>query len=440
MANGKKISVMLATSVSLGAIIGAGIFVLSGTAIALAGPEALIAFVLVGIVALMVGLQLAELGSLMPNLKGASYSYAYKAFGSEIGFITGIMSFFSYSTMISVIALGFGSYLASILGLAAGSWPIGFAIVLIAILSFINLQGIQRAAKTDFLLVIAKVLILVLFIIAGLYLAFSHGVAASFGHITTGASSGIAGIFAASIVIFFAYTGFQTISTFTDKVKGGGLAAGKAIIYSILISMALYVAVTFVLMLMLPTSAYKISGDPLSFALFSTGAPEWLFLIVGIGALLATASAALVAILRSSRMVYQVGVDGLLPHFTRKYDRSKDVAVDGVLLSAIIAILMLFSGNIYVIASISNVGVFISYLMTCFALIHFRRSGSKPKFKSPLYPYLSIISIIALLAFFSGLPAEALLIGLVLILALLILYYALREVEGKKIIKIRLFK
>ena len=120
---------MVATSVSLGAIIGAGIFVLSGTAIAIAGFDSLIAFLLVGGVALAVAFQSGELGSIMPNVKGSSYSYAYAAFGSEMGFITGIMLFFSNSTAISVIALGFGSYLASFLGFRSPSISIPFAVV-----------------------------------------------------------------------------------------------------------------------------------------------------------------------------------------------------------------------------------------------------------------------------------------------------------------------
>jgi APA family basic amino acid/polyamine antiporter len=435
-----KISVALATSLSLGAIIGAGIYVLSGTAIALAGTEALIAFVVVGIVALMVALQLGELGSIMPKLKGAAYSYAREAFGSEIGFITGIMLFFSYSTMISVIALGFGSYLSSMLGMQGGAYPLGFAVALIAILSAVNLLGIRRAARTDFALVTTKILILLLFVAAGLCLAFSHTGASPISNITHGTGNGLGGLFAASVVIFFAYTGFQTISTFTDKVKGGARAAGRAIVYSVVISMVLYVAVTLVLMLMLPASSYKISGDPLSFALSQSGAPRWLFIVVDLGALVATASATLAAILMSSRLIYQVGSDGLLPRFVKKFDSTRDVAVNGVLVSSVIAIVMLFSGNIYVIASISNVGIFLSYLMTCFALLHFRRHGTKGRFRSPLYPYLSIISIALLLAFFAGLPTEALLIGIVLIILLLIIYYFLREVEDKKIVKVRLFR
>ena len=103
----ETISQKSATAIGLGAIIGAGIFVLSGTAIALAGSYALVSFVLVGIIALIVALELGELGSIMPQEKGASYSYVRGAFGSELGFITGLLLYFSYVSSIPVIALGF---------------------------------------------------------------------------------------------------------------------------------------------------------------------------------------------------------------------------------------------------------------------------------------------------------------------------------------------
>ena len=433
-----SISLLVATAVSLGAIIGAGIFVLSGTAIAIAGFDSLIAFLLVGGVALAVAFQSGELGSIMPNVKGSSYSYAFTAFGSEMGFVTGIMLFFSNATAISVIALGFGSYLASFLGITVAIFSIPFAIMIIIILSFVNLLGISKAAKTDFALVTVKIGILLLFAAAAIYIALSRGVGQAISNATT-PIGGVGAIFAASVVIFFAYSGFQTVSSFTNRVKGGSVSAAKAIIYSVLISIGLYVLVTFALMLLLPPSSYKISADPLSYALKTVHAPSWLFIVVSIGALIATASATLAMILKSSRQVYQMGVDHILPKFTRKFDKSKDVAVNGILLSSGVGIIMLFAGNIYTIVSISNVGLFISYLMVCFAVIHFRRIGKKPAFKSPLYPILPIVSIIALLAFFIGLPSEALVFGLVVMLLLLVAYYFAREVKGKKPVRIKLF-
>ena len=144
MKDKKFISVPVATAVGLGAIIGAGIFVLSGTTIALAGANALIAFVLVGVLAIIIAMELGELGSIMPHAKGASFSYIYEAFGSEMGFITGILLYFSFSTAIAAIALGFGSYLGSLVGLHTGYYPIIFAIILIFVLAIVNIVGIKK--------------------------------------------------------------------------------------------------------------------------------------------------------------------------------------------------------------------------------------------------------------------------------------------------------
>jgi APA family basic amino acid/polyamine antiporter len=444
MGDKNRISVVLATAIGLGAIIGAGIFVLSGTAIALAGRNALIAFALVGLVALIVGFELSELGSLMPNLSGGSYSYAYKAFGSELGFVTGILLYFSYATAIAVVALGFGSYLTSLLGISIAGYPIAFAIILIFVLSVVNIMGIRKAAKADFGLVIVKIAILAMFI------AFAFIVAFSMKHplinltIQSPSTSGIGAIFAASVVIFFAYSGFQSISTLTKKIKGTYMGAAKAIIASIVISIILYVLVTFGLMLLVPASSFTISADPLSFALKAASAPGWLFILVGIGALIATASATIADILTSSRVLKQISADGLLPKIAGVYNKKRDVATNGIIISAVIGVIMLFSGNIYVIAAISNFGLLFSYLMTSFAVLHFRTKKSKTPFnapfKTPLYPYLPIISIVALMAFMIGLPNEALLIGVIFIIVLTVVYYLLMEYEGKKIIRVKLFK
>ena len=432
----EKISIPVALAVGLGAIIGAGIFVLSGTAIAIAGGYALLAFVLVGIVAIFVGLEIGELSSLMPNEVGASYSFVYKAFGSELGFVTGILLFFSYATSISVISLGFGSYLSSILALG-NAFNIPFAILLIFVLSILNILGIKKAAKSDAVLVAIKVSILLLFIIAALAISLSNKTFSTSNFSVP--NNALLSVFSASVVIFFAYSGFQSISTFTSRIRGKNGAA-KAIILATVISLILYVLVVFSLLALMPASEYKISGDPLSFALKASHAPQWLFITVDIGALIATTSATIAMILSSSRMLYQISKDKLLPKIFRKYNEESDVAVNSVIASAIIGVIMLFSGNIYTIAAISNFGLLFSYIMTSFALIHFRRSGSKASFSMPLYPYLVIITIIFLFAFLFGMPKESLLIGAILIILLLAIYYMLKEVKRKKPVMIKLFE
>jgi len=431
----EKISIPVALAVGLGAIIGAGIFVLSGTAIAIAGGYALLAFVLVGIVAIFVGLEIGELSSLMPNEVGASYSFVYKAFGSELGFVTGTLLFFSYATSISVISLGFGSYLSSILALG-NAFNIPFAILLIFVLSILNILGIKKAAKSDAVLVAIKVSILLLFIIAALAISLSNKTFSTSNFSVP--NNALLSVFSASVVIFFAYSGFQSISTFTSRIRGKNGAA-KAIILATVISLILYVLVVFSLLALMPASEYKISGDPLSFALKTSHAPQWLFITVDIGALIATTSATIAMILSSSRMLYQISKDKLLPKIFRKYNEESDVAVNSVIASAIIGVIMLFSGNIYTIAAISNFGLLFSYIMTSFALIHFRRSGSEASFSTPLYPYLTIITIIFLFAFLFGMPKESLLIGAILIILLLAIYYMLKEIKRKKPVMIKLF-
>ncbi|MEM0149727.1 MAG: APC family permease [Candidatus Micrarchaeaceae archaeon] len=432
-----EISVPVATAVGLGAIIGAGIFVLSGTAIALAGSLALLSFALVGVVALIVALETGELGSIMPHLKGAAYSYAYKAFGSELGFITGIVLYFSYATSISAISLGFGSYLASILGMSS-AYAVYFAILLIAVLAAVNILGIRKAADADFGLVVVKVSILLIFIGFAIFVAMHNFNAANFA--LSAKTSTLQGLFASTIVIFFAYSGFQSIATITDRVKGGPKNAARAIVAAVLVSIVLYVLVVLALMLLAPASSYTIAADPLAFALGRSHAPAAILLLVDIGALIATTSATLAMILTSSRTLYQIGKDGLLPRIFRKYNKKSDVAVNGVIISSIIGVVMLFSGNIYVIASIANFGLLFSYLMISLAVLHFRRQRSNPQFKMPGYPYLPIIGIVALIIFFAGMPKEALMIGTMLILALIVIYYTMREIKGKKPVWIRFFR
>jgi APA family basic amino acid/polyamine antiporter len=428
-----------ATAVGLGAIIGAGIFTLSGTAIALAGVWSLISFVLVGFVAIVVALEIGELCSMFPSASGASYSYVFEAFGSELGFITGVLLYFSYASAISVVALGFGAYLSTLLGLSPDAYATSLAIVIIAVLSVFNLQGIKKAARADFGLVVIKVAVLIVFIaFAAIFSLRSN----TFTNISSAAppSNRYTAIFSASVVIFFAYSGFQTISTFASDVKGGARSAAIAIFAAVAVSMVLYVLVDLALMLLVPVSAFVINANPLSFALTVSRAPAYLTVIVAIGALIATASATLAMILSSSRILYQISMDGLLPKILRTYDDVREVARNGVLISAAIAVVMLFSGNIYVIAAISNFGLLFSYLMAGFALIHFRRHGRGGSFHVPMYPYLPLVAIVVLLSFMLGLPNEALLVGTVMTIGLLMGYYFLKEVEDKGPVKIRLFE
>ncbi len=431
MAQEKKISVAYATAVSLGAIIGSGIFVLSGTVIALAGSFSLLAFAFVGFISLIIAFELGELTSIYPELRGSSYSFAYEAFGSNLGFVTGVLMYFSYATSVPAIALGFGSYLSSLLGFGS---PLLYAIALIVVLHVVNLLGVQKAAEADFYLVTIKVAVLVYFVVFALVVS-----KVNLSHFTVPKDVGY-GFLESMQGIIFAYSGFQSVSTIAPDVKGGGKGAARAIVYSVLISFVLYVLVTVSLMSLAPASSFTEAADPLSFALSYAHAPDYVYLVIDLGALMATTSATLATILTSANVIYQISADGLLPKFFAKYDKKRDVPVTGVLVTLAVSIVTLFAGNVYVIASISNFGLLFTYLMTSLAIFKLRRQGVVGSFKTPGYPYLPFISLVGLLIVFVGMPREALLIGLITTLILLMVYAIVREGKREFPEKVRLFE
>ncbi len=447
----KTVSFAGALAVGLGGIIGAGIFVLSGTMISLSGTGALVAFVMTGFVAVILALEMGELVSTMPKSTGASYSFVYNAFGSELGFITGISLYLSFTASVSAIALGFGSYLASMAGISSTLYSHLFAIILILVLIGINLEGVAEAARADLFIVAFKVAVLVIFIIFALlfgkYLA---------SNISMPAVNGVSGIFAASVIAMFAYAGFQSIATMAPNIKGGGRTAARAILVAVALSLVLYVLVTLALLSLLPGTSFGQIADPLSFALKSASAPTWLFYLVDLAALAATTSATLAMMIAGSQLVFQLSNDGLLPRYFSRTGKSAKAPITAVLLTAFFGIALMFTGNIYIIAAISNFGILFSYLISGFALIKIRRARKHPEkhsefiknaglvlkdvFEMPFFPFLPVIGIIMLIAFFFGFPTIALSAGIGLVLACIIVYYALREDRDEPVIKIRFFR
>ncbi|MDE1825549.1 MAG: amino acid permease [Candidatus Micrarchaeota archaeon] len=445
-----KIGLAGATAIGLGAIIGAGIFVLSGTTINLAGSGALIAFIITGIVAVIIALELGELSSEMPKETGASYSFTYNAFGSELGFIGGVLLYLGYVAGVSTIALGFGTYLSSAFGIGSQLYTYAFSVLLVIGLTLINYRGIKSTANTDLVLVLFKIIVLLIFV-AFAVLYGKWATTQIFGFF----SNGTGGIFSASVIALFAYAGFQSIASLTPDLKGGGRTAAKAIIISVIVSMILYVAVTISLLALVPGNKFGLVANPLSYALSSVSAPSWIFILITIGALVATTSATLSMMVGGSRTLYQMSVDGLLPKRFLKTNWAK-APINSILLTAALGILFLFSGNIYIIAAISNFGILFSFLLTGLALIKMRRIrnhykekkgllGShtmvsfKDVFQMPLYPYLPIIGIVAILVFFYAFPNAVISTGVALTFATIIVYYVIREIKNRPVVKIRFF-
>ncbi len=291
---------------------------------------------------------------------------------------------------------------------------------------------------------------LIIFVIFGIY----AGKAANFS-IGSLLSGGVSGIFAASVLAMFAYAGFQSIASISPYLKGGGKTAAKAILLSVLISAFLYIGVTIAMLKLAPISSYSLSGDPLSIALKASAAPVLLFTIVDLAALVATASATLAMLVGCELLIFQMSSDGLLPQFLRKDKTGKSSQKNSIITTILLGSSFLFAGNLYIIAAISNFGTIFSYLINSFAIIKIRALEKTKRHRmilssmklekgkivlTPLYPIIPILAIIFLFAFFFGFPAEALAGGVITILISVMVYYMLREIKEKPIIKVKLFK
>lgn len=432
---GNVISIKTAVAICLSAILGDTLFAVSGVPIAQAGFGSIFAYVIVAIFAVLVAIMFGELSAVMPNEKGLAYSYVHRVFGTELGFITGILLYMGYLTTISAVSFSFGSYFLALLNISSIPLQIFIAICLILGISFLNTLGLKETTKLSGVLIGITLLTAVAFVA----FAFLHQPSIPSNFVNSPVQDGFTPFEAAITAVVFAYAGFQTVVSLTKNVKGKGAGVKKVMVYSLLISAVVYIAVTFALMTLVPASQFTLNSSPLTYALHYSNAPQYITTLITVGSLVAIAASIITLIMISSRLIYQMGVDGLLPQITKKYDISRDVAVNGIWISAAIEIVVLFSGNIYTMLSISNFGIILSWLMGVLALLNISRRTRSMQFKIPYYPYTMIIAIFGCIFFLFGLPKESLAIGVVLILLLLVIYYTVIELKYKKVNRVRLF-
>jgi len=400
----RKLNLLEATAIGLGNIIGAGIFVMAGSIIYLAGPGALLSFIITGLLAMSIGLNSAELASKFPNTEGGVYSFAKLTMGDTVGFLVGWMRMISYSISGAATALGFASYLPF------PSLDYVIAGVLIIVLGLIYLAGLKLASEIETTLVIINIIGLVSFISFSLLVGkFTPS------HFTPIAPHGIQGILSGASLAFFAYSGFNTIATLTPDVEDEERKVPKAIILSLIITSILYILVVFSMLYVLPWQVYSTQGNPLSFALQEIHAPTYVVILISSTAVIATVTVTLSTIIATVRTLKQMAEDNLIP---RRF--SKDLLSSVVVLGIMISSLGL--GNVEVIGLVSNFGTVFSYITTATAVIISRRRGMYGKFSAPAYPALQTISVILSLVVIISLGKESLMLGAVSLIVGLLLH------------------
>ncbi|MGP6293536.1 APC family permease [Caldiplasma sukawensis] len=371
--------------IGLGNIIGAGIFVLAGSAISDAGPGAIIAFIITAILALTISLNSAELSSKIIS-HGGLYSFTRETMGDGAGFIMGWMRSISYGIAASAVSIGFGSYISAFIKIPY-FLILFIAAILIALGTAIDYGKINTVAKIEHILVYITVSGLVLFLLASVF--YGKWVPARFEPFQF---HGFTGILEAASLSFFAYSGFNTIATLGPEVENPSKNLPAAIISALAISTSLYMLIVLGMLALMPYQLYGINGNPMSIALEYAHVPQFISYSVDFVAIIATFTVTLSLIVAGSRTLLQMSEDRLLPKFIQ--GRQKDSPKRATIIIGAVAVAFLFAGNVQLIALVSNFGVIVSYAVTGISVMILRKRKVKGDFQSPLYPYVQIVSVI----------------------------------------------
>ncbi|HEY4212833.1 MAG TPA: amino acid permease [Steroidobacteraceae bacterium] len=420
------------TALGIGGIIGTGIFVLTGTAAAnYAGPALALAFIVAGIGCTLAGLCYAEFASMIP-VSGSAYSYSYATLGEGIAWFIGWNLVLEYLVAVGTVSVGWSGYMARFLGefgihipaalanapFDQGATPMSIvstgailnvpAVLIVAVITFICYVGIRQSAFVNSLVVAIKVTVVVLFILFGVshidaanwhpYIPPNNG---EWGHF------GISGILRASGVIFFAYIGFDAISTTAQESRNPQRDMPIGILGSLIICTILYVIVASVLTGMVPYRELDVAA-PVALAVDRYSSGKWFAKLVEFGAIAGMTSVMLVMLLAQARIFLAMARDGLIPKsFARIHPKfhtpSFGTLVTGVL-SAIIG--GLFPVNL--LGSIVSIGTLAAFVTVCIGVLVLRRTRPDiPRpFRTPAPWFTCIGGAIACLAMMVSLGEE----------------------------------
>ncbi len=398
----RNLGVWGAASISIGAIIGAGIFVLIGVSSGLAGPAVVISFLIAGIAAFLTALSSAELSSFITEA-GGSYIYTHKAFGKFWGFLVGWMQSFDYIVGASAVSIGFAAYFVYFADIQSSQAVIiVVGVILPLTLMIINLRGIREASGTNNMLVGIKVTALIMFIIVGGSFLISHR---DFSNYHPFFPNGISGALSGASIIFFAFVGFNTITVLAEEVKNPEKNVPKAIMLAFSICTLLYIGVSIVAVGLVNWRILETSDAPLEAALKAATDNVILLKFISISALFATASVVMSSILGGSRALFAMARQRVIPGVLAGISRN-GIPIRTVLLSGIIIalIVVVSQGNLDWLASIFNFGTLMTYFFINLSVLVLRKKmpDANRTFKVPFYPFIPILGLLTcfILAFY----------------------------------------
>ena len=363
----RSLGLFEATTYGVGIILGAGIYALIGKAAGAAGNVVWMAFGLAAVIAALTGLSYAELSSAFPK-EAAEYVYAKKAFKSnKLAFLLGWLIIFTGCVAIATVSLGFAGYFSALFGVPI----IPAAAALILILSFLNFLGIKQSSNVNIVFTAIELLGLLIIIFLGL---------SFFGSVNYfEAPAGFNGIFAAAILIFFAYLGFEDIVNVSEETKKPTKTIPKALLLSVVITSIIYILVSISAVSILPWQTLGESSAPLA-DVAGAALPGSGFLLSVI-ALFATANTVLILLIVESRMMWGMACDCSLPKILSKVHLKRKTPYIAIFVAMGLALAFTALADISIVAKITDVGAFIIFFSVNMSLIWLRLK--KPRFKAP---------------------------------------------------------
>jgi APA family basic amino acid/polyamine antiporter len=401
------------TALGIGSIIGTGIFVLTGTAASQnAGPALVLSMVISAIGCAFAGLCYAEFAAMVP-VAGSAYTYAYATAGELFAWIIGWDLILEYALSTSTVAVGWSGYFVSLMNdvgvtvpPAMTSPPMNLpAAVIVLLVTILLVIGIKESADTNTLLVTIKTIVLIVFIAAGAAYVKRENLtpfvppnSGTFGEF------GWSGVLRGAGVMFFAYIGFDAVSTAAQEAKNPARDMPIGILGSLAICTVIYVLVAIVLIGIVPYKDLMVA-DPLAVGIDATGL-RWLSPVIKMAALFGLFSTMLVNLLAQTRIFFAMSRDGLLPPvFGVVHPRFRTPYLSTVLTGSIIALVAALT-PITVLGQLVSIGTLLAFVLVSIGVIVLRRTApDAPRpFRTPAVPFVPIAGAAICLAQMVGLP------------------------------------
>ena len=468
----------------IGCIIGTGIFVLTGRAAAqFAGPGIMISFIITGTLCAFVALCYAELASVLP-VSGSAYSYSYASMGEIVAWIMGLLLMLEYGLAASTVAVGWSGYLVSLLKdmhivippeltaapgvavkdaagnvIATGVMNLPAVVALLAVTGLL-VRGVTESTTVNNIVVAIKLTVVIAFIVIGAFYVnpdlwtplvppqdpapppgtpmdvWSQIWRALVGIITgeSDARFGVSGLIHAAAVIFFAYLGFEAVSTAGAESRNPARDMPIGILGALAVCTILYILTSAVLVGIVPYQSLD-NPAPIALAVNQIGLP-WFAVLVKIGAIAGLSSVMLVLLYGQTRIFYTMARDGLLPRvFSTVHPKFQTPWVNTILVALLTAVSAAFF-DINTLGDMTSVGTLAAFGIVCLSVIWLRTTHPEiPRgFKVPLYPVLPALGIVACFALIFTVEYRVLVFFGWYVLAAVLLYfvYGLRNSQLQK--------